>query len=130
MTDPGTTVEVGGAYFHRHHHALARRDVAVEAVGRRVQGAVVIPADVHVRRIEAGVLDLAVRLDPVDALAVLAPKPVRVFDAFRVPFEIRLVVDQRVFLPRRLDAVDMNLGHDVLFPPTGPGARMLLKSGI
>lgn len=27
LTDPGTTVEVGGAYFHRHHHARLAAEV-------------------------------------------------------------------------------------------------------
>src|SRR5690554_5473685 len=53
--------------------------VTVQAVGRGVQHAVFKPLDGQVVVVVGAVLDLAVGLDPVQALAVLAPEGVRVF---------------------------------------------------
>src|SRR5258707_15328499 len=55
----------------------AHRQVAVDAVSAGVERAVLEPADRGVAG-EAGVLDLGVGLDPVQALAVLAPEGVGV----------------------------------------------------
>src|SRR5690606_18683800 len=60
---------------------------------------------------KGGVLDLGVRLEPIDALTVLAPEPVRILDALGIPFEVGLIVDQRVLLPRRLDTVNIDFRH-------------------
>ena len=67
--------------------------------------------------LERGVLDLGVGLEPVDALAVLAPELVRVLDALGVPFEIGVVVDQRALLPRRLNLVNVHFRHFLALPP-------------
>src|SRR5262249_15809412 len=82
----------------------------VNAVRRNVELTVLEPFN---RRLafEGGVLDLLVGLDPVQALTVLAPEPFRVLDAVGIPFEISIVVDQCVLLPRRLDAMKLDIGH-------------------
>ncbi len=90
-------------------------EMAVYAVEGDVGAAVLEPFDRHVAG-EGGVLDLGVRLEPVDPLAVPAPEPVGIADALGVPFEIGLPVDVRVVLPRRLDPVNIDLGHDSPFP--------------
>ncbi|MNZ55223.1 hypothetical protein D3C78_731450 [compost metagenome] len=53
-------------------------EVAVQAVGGNVQSAVGEPFDIDVVVVEGGLLDLGERLDPVDALGLLAPEAVRV----------------------------------------------------
>ncbi len=62
----------------------ARLEVAVDAVGADVQRAVLEPADVHVVGVEGGVLDLGGRLEPVEALGLLAPEPLWVVDRLPV----------------------------------------------
>ena len=57
------------------HLIAAVREVAVDAVGAGVERAVLEPADVEVVGLEGDVLDLAIGLDPVDPLAVLAQNP-------------------------------------------------------
>ena len=71
----------------------ARLQVPVDAVGRDVERAVLVPFDRDVVGRVGGVLDLGVGLDPVDALAHLAPEPVRVLDRALVHRQILLVVD-------------------------------------
>src|SRR5262249_45112918 len=55
-------------------------EMAVDAVGRDVERAVLVPFDRDGVGRVAGVLDPGVGLDPVDALAVLAPELVRIVD--------------------------------------------------
>jgi len=57
------------------------REMAVDAIGRDVELAVLEPFDRDVVVVERGVLDLGEGLDPVDALAVLAPERVRIGEA-------------------------------------------------
>jgi hypothetical protein len=47
--------------------------VAVDAVGRDVQRAILEPFDRDFAKVEIGVFDLGIALDPVDALALLGP---------------------------------------------------------
>ena len=86
--------------------------VPVDAIVGNVELPVLEPFDRDLAG-ERGVLDLLVGLEPVDALAVLAPELVRVPDAVGVPFEVSLVVDQRVLLPSRLDAMNVDLRHAI-----------------
>ena len=69
----------------------ARLQMPVDAVGRDVERAVLVPLDRDVVGIVGGVLDLGVGLDPVDALADLAPEPVRVLDRALVHRQVLLV---------------------------------------
>src|SRR3546814_19007108 len=64
------------------------RQVTVDAVVAGVGGAVGVPLDVDVACPEADVLHLGVGLEPVDALAVLAPEGVGVGDRLLVELEI------------------------------------------
>src|SRR4029077_16316333 len=66
--------------------------MAVEAVGGGVERPVLVPADRHVAG-ERGVADFAVGLDPIDALALLAPEPVGVGEGTLVEAEIVGLVD-------------------------------------
>ena len=59
-------------------------EVAVDAVGRDVERAVLEPLDRDVVVVEGGVLDPGVGLDPVEPLALLAPEGVRIGDRGRV----------------------------------------------
>jgi hypothetical protein len=86
----------------------------VDAIVGNVGEPVLEPLDRDLA-LERCILHLGVGLEPVDALAVLAPEPVRILNAVRVPFQIGCVVDQGALLPRGLDLVDMDIGH--LFPP-------------
>ena len=43
-----------------------------------------------------GVLDLGVRFDPVDPLAVLAPKPNRIRDGLVVHFLVAVIIYKRI----------------------------------
>ena len=66
----------------------------VEAVDRRVQGAVVIPADMHVVRRVGYVLHLGIGFYPVDALAVFAPEFLGVLDGIFVHVFVLGSIDQ------------------------------------
>ena len=88
----------------------ARLQVPVDAVGRHVERAVLVPLDRDVVGRVGGVLDLGVGLDPVDALAHLAPEPVRVLDRALVHREILLVVDVGPGRPFGGNVVDL-VGH-------------------
>ena len=75
----------------------ARGEVPVDAVHRDVGGAVLEPFDRRrCRGAKLGVLHLGVGLDPVDALAVLAPERVGIVDRRRVPGLVGRAVDQRI----------------------------------
>src|SRR3546814_9451658 len=67
---------------------LLGRQVAVDAVVAGVGGAVGEPPDVNVVRPEAGILHLGIGLEPVQALAVLAPEPFRIRNRLFVELEI------------------------------------------
>ena len=56
----------------------ARREMAIDAVRRNVERAVLEPFDPYPAGIEAGVLHLRIRLDPLNSLAVIIPKSIRV----------------------------------------------------
>jgi hypothetical protein len=91
-------------------------EMPVDAVGRHVQHAVVIPADMDV----AGVVDVAHRpvavgLDPVDALAVLAPEFGGILDRRFVHRLVFGVVDIGALGPFGAD-VDQFIGHRSLPP--------------
>src|SRR6202011_5196675 len=83
--------------------------MAVDAVVGGVQRAVLVPADRHVAA-ERGVADLAVRLDPIDAPALLAPEPVGVGEGTLVEAEIVGLVDLADPGVRR-DRDQVPLGH-------------------
>jgi hypothetical protein len=74
----------------------ARRQMPVDTVRGHVKRTVLKPLDVDVVVIVGGVLHLGEGLDPVDALAVLAPEPVRVLDGLLVHFQIFGIVHVRM----------------------------------
>ena len=76
------------------HAVGALFQMPVDAIGRDVERAVMKPLDLDVALVGA-VLDLGVRLDPIDALAVLAPEPLLVLDRAFVHLAVFLVVDPR-----------------------------------
>jgi hypothetical protein len=51
--------------------------MTIDAVHRHVGGAVLEPFDGDFAGIEAGILDLRIRLDPVNSLAVIIPESIR-----------------------------------------------------
>ena len=58
-------------------------EVAIEAIGRDVQRAVMEPFDAQIGRVPRDVLDLCERLEPVEPRSLLAPI------AIRVPYGLR-----------------------------------------
>ena len=94
----------------------------VDAVVGDIGQAVLEPFDRHLA-FERGVLDLGVRLEPVDTLAVLAPELVGALDAFRIPFEVGLIVDERALLPRCLHFMNVDFRHFYRHPPQDPAAH-------
>ena len=84
----------------------ARGEMPVDAVGGDVERAVLEPFDRHVRRPEGRVLDARVGLDPVDALADLAPERVGVGDRAVVEALIPLRVDPGAGRPVRRHRIE------------------------
>ncbi len=72
----------------------AQRQMTVDAVIRDVQRAVLEPADRNVVR-EAGVFDLRIGLDPRQALALFAPKTIRIADGSLVHRRVLRGADPR-----------------------------------
>ena len=92
--------------------------MAVDAVGGDVEGSVLEPSDRDIGIGKRGVLDARVGLDPVEALAFLAPELVRLLDASAVELLVFVLVDERALLPRLgnlhgLDFVRLVLGHSL-----------------
>ncbi len=90
--------------------------VAVDAVGADVERAVLVPLDRYVLGRVGGVLDLGVGLDPVDALAHLAPEQGRLVDRALVHCQVFVVVEEGPARPLGGDVIDL-VGHCAL-PPT------------
>src|SRR5262249_48599774 len=86
-------------------------EMAVDTIGRGVERAVLVPADRYVAR-ERRVADLLVRLDPIEALALLAPEAVRIFEGVPVEAEIFGLVDLADLGSRR-DRDQGPLGHRI-----------------
>ena len=70
----------------------AARQVAVDTVVRSVEGSVLVPGDMDVA-FEGGVSYLGERLDPINALAVIAPEPIGVGKRFPVEPEVIIFPD-------------------------------------
>ena len=87
--------------------------MAVDAVVGGVERAVLEPFDRDVARVVGRVLDLAERLDPVDALGLLGPEPVRVLDRALVHLLVLGVVDEAALLPLGRNLVNL-VGHTFL----------------
>src|SRR5690349_5892288 len=81
--------------------------VAVNAVMADVQRAILEPFDRHAAGIIGGVLDLAERLDPVDALGLLAPEAVRILDRTRIHFLVFGLVHVGAFPPIGRNVIDL-----------------------
>ena len=82
------------AFPDDRHLIAARRQMPVDAVGRHIERAVLIPFNRYIARRIAGVLDLGIRGHPVKTLALLAPKSIRIADALRVHFKIFVIIDK------------------------------------
>ncbi len=95
----------------------------VDAIVGDVGDAILEPVDRHVMRVEAGVLDLGVGLEPVDPLAVLAPEGFRVVQRTLVHLLVFGVIDPSALGPFGGDFVDVVL-HGLLptrsCAPAGP----------
>src|SRR5438128_1982496 len=98
--------------------------MAVDAVVGRVQNAVLEPLDRDVTRAKRPVADLGIRLDPVDAPTLFAPKTVGIADRTQIKRAILLVVDEGPFAPVGWDVIDF-LGHAIP-PRNGDNAHPVL----
>ena len=81
------------------HLVAAGLEMAVEAVGRGVEGAVFEPPDMQIRGVVGDILDLAVGLDPVETLALFPPKAFGVVDRLTVQLLVLGVVGPGPLLP-------------------------------
>src|SRR5262249_4504931 len=81
--------------------------MAVDAVVADVQRAVLEPFDRHVAGVVGGVLDLAERLDPVEALGLLTPETVRILDRAHVHFLVLGFVHVGAFPPIGRNVIDL-----------------------
>ncbi len=99
----------------------ARFEMAIDAVGGDVEGAVLVPFDRDVVGCKAGILHPRIGLDPVDAAAVLAPESFRIGDTSLVHGEVGLVVDPRAFGELPGDVVDLLLRHAPFILPRRQG---------
>ena len=84
----------------------------VDAIVRHVGDAVLVPFDRDAMQVERAVLDLAVGLEPIDALADVAPEAVGILDRARVHVAIFRCVDEGAPLPLGRDFVKL-LRHDL-----------------
>ena len=94
----------------------AAGEVAVDAVGRDVEHAVLEPFDRDVGVGEGGVLDPREGRDPVEALGLLAPEGVGVGDRGRVHPGVAVGVDQRVGDGLARGLVQVLVQHGVRLP--------------
>src|SRR5205807_2268461 len=98
--------------------ALAK--MAVDAIVRDVGLPVLEPLDRDVAGAEIRVLDLARRLEPVQALGLLRPEAIRVLDRAGVHVAVFGGVDMRAASPLGRNLIDL-VGH--LDPPTRHDGR-------
>ena len=98
----------------------ALRQMAVDAIVGGVGLAVLVPVDRDMVRIPRDVAHLGVRLEPIDALAFLAPEPIRILDRTLVGLLVASLVDPGALCPVRRYAVHL-LGHRSL--PSAPVKR-------
>lgn len=118
-TDPGTVVEVGGAYFHRHHHAR----LAAEVDRYRINTAPAAPFTVFRNRLGPGNVNSAFPIPPEEAVEAERVLYTLIRDAHRI--------DPAAGLENQnLDDLDIS-AHDyleALTPP--PVTNQLLRSWI
>src|SRR5579871_662758 len=94
-------------------------EMPVEAVGGHVERAVMIPAHMDVAA-KRDVLHLAVGLDPVQALALLAPELLRIGDRGLIELEIASLVDPGIAGERFGNGKDARVGHGARTALPGP----------
>src|SRR5271163_4311801 len=87
--------------------------MTIDAIVGDVGDAVLEPFDRHVVRVEGNVLDLGIGLEPLDALAVLAPERIRVLQGVRVHLFVLRRVDPGALGPIDGNLIDL-LGHELL----------------
>ncbi len=68
----------------------------VQAIGRHIEYAIGIPADVHIGRIKRHILHLRVGLDPFQSLTDASPETFRIIDRFGIKFLVLVSVDVRL----------------------------------
>ncbi len=90
-------------------------EMAVEAVGGEVQGAIFIPFDGNITRRERGVLHAGIGAYPVKDLALLAPKCIRVGYGLLVLRLVLFRVNQATFRDISGNRVFVYLAHGFFF---------------
>ncbi|MND61047.1 hypothetical protein D3C80_522920 [compost metagenome] len=86
-------------------------EVTVQAVGGDVEGAVGEPLDVDVMVVEGGLLHLGERLDPVDALGLLAPEAIGIDHGLLVHGLVGRLVRQGLGGHFRADRIQRSSTH-------------------
>ncbi len=94
--------------------ATALFQVPVDAVGRRVERAVIEPADMHVITGKGDVLDARKRLHPVETLRLFRPEGLRILNGTLVHGLVGVPVDQRLVPEVVRDRVDRFVTHHCL----------------
>ena len=89
--------------------------VAVDAIVGDVENTVFKPLDRHIVRTKTGVLDLLGRLEPVEALGLLAPELGRVLHRLGIHLLVTSFVNQGALFPSGRYRIDF-LGHGVFLP--------------
>ena len=69
--------------------------MSVNAIGRNIQFPVFEPLDRNVRVLKRGVFHLCIRLDPVEAMPLLAPEGLRIANGFRIHRLVLIFFNQR-----------------------------------
>src|SRR5260370_7370396 len=91
--------------------------MAVDAVPRDIEDAVLEPFDRNVARGEGCVLDLGERFHPADALGLLCPEPVGVLDRARIHLLVLGLIGPGALGPSARDIINFRR-HPT--PPTPP----------
>jgi hypothetical protein len=85
----------------------ARGQVTIQAVGRDVELAIVVPADVQVVRIEGNIANMRGLFRPIQPFGDAAPETLRILHRFGVLSLVILFANARLGGEGRIDRIDL-----------------------